>query len=159
MAELVARGKYYGKYEPYHYGSAVQYRRPNRENGAGQGEYRCGNIEYQFAIVCPFRLSCHVDDKDGYRAGSGEVAGFKLDLVNQVTKAYYQLMLSQDSYEVLQKSYELAEENYNIVNAKYQQGAVSEFDKITAEVQMRSVKPSVISAGNAVTLSNCNLRC
>ena len=31
--------------------------------------------------------------------------------------------------EVLQKSYELAEENYNIVNAKYQQGAVSEFDK------------------------------
>ena len=62
----------------------------------------------------------------------------KLDLVNQVTKAYYQLMLSQDSYEVLQKSYELAEENYNIVNAKYQQGAVSEFDKITAEVQMRA---------------------
>ena len=60
----------------------------------------------------------------------------KLDLVNQVTKAYYQLMLSQDSYEVLQKSYELAEENYNIVNAKYQQGAVSEFDKITAEVLM-----------------------
>ena len=82
----------------------------------------------------------------------------KLDLVNQVTKAYYQLMLSQDSYEVLQKSYELAEENYNIVNAKYQQGAVSEFDKITAEVQMRSVKPSVISAGNAVTLSKLQLK-
>ena len=82
----------------------------------------------------------------------------KLDLVNQVTKAYYQLMLSQDSYEVLQKSYELAEENYHIVNAKYQQGAVSEFDKITAEVQMRSVKPSVISAGNAVTLSKLQLK-
>lgn len=29
----------------------------------------------------------------------------KQDLVNQVTKAYYQLMLAQDSYEVLQKSY------------------------------------------------------
>ena len=39
----------------------------------------------------------------------------KLDLVNQVTKAYYQLMLSQDSYEVLQKSYELAEENYHML--------------------------------------------
>ena len=82
----------------------------------------------------------------------------KLDLVNQVTKAYYQLMLSQDSYEVLQKSYELAEDNYNIVNAKYRQGTVSEFDKITAEVQMRSVKPSVISAGNAVTLSKLQLK-
>ena len=64
----------------------------------------------------------------------------KLDLVNQVTKGYYQLMLTQDSYDVLQKSYKLAEDNYNIVNAKYQQGAVSEFDKISAEVQMRSIK-------------------
>lgn len=82
----------------------------------------------------------------------------KQDLVNQVTKAYYQLMLSQDSYDVLQKSYELAEENFNIVNAKYQQGAVSEFDKISAEVQMRSVKPSVISAANAVTLSKLQLK-
>ena len=82
----------------------------------------------------------------------------KQDLVNQVTKAYYQLMLTQDSYDVLQKSYKLAEDNYNIVNAKYRQGTVSEFDKITAEVQMRSVKPSVISAGNAVTLSKLQLR-
>ena len=82
----------------------------------------------------------------------------KQDLVNQVTKAYYQLMLTQDSYDVLQKSYKLAEDNYNIVNAKYRQGTGSEFDKITAEVQMRSVKPSVISAGNAVTLSKLQLK-
>ena len=82
----------------------------------------------------------------------------KQDLVNQVTKAYYQLMLAQDSYEVLQKSYKLAEDNYNVVNAKYQQGAVSEFEKISAEVQMRSVKPNVFSAGNAVTLSKLQLK-
>lgn len=82
----------------------------------------------------------------------------KQDLVNQVTKAYYQLMLTQDSYGVLQKSYNLAEENFNIVNAKYQQGVVSEFDKISAEVQMRSIKPNVISAANAVTLSKLQLR-
>lgn len=82
----------------------------------------------------------------------------KQDLVNQVTKAYYQLMLTQDSYDVLQASYKLAEDNFNIVNAKYQQGAVSEFDKISAEVQMRSIKPNVISASNAVTLSKLQLK-
>jgi len=82
----------------------------------------------------------------------------KQDLVNQVTKAYYQLMLAQDSYEVLKQSYKVAEDNFNIVNAKYQQGAVSEFDKISAEVQMRSIKPNVISAGNAVTLSRVQLK-
>lgn len=82
----------------------------------------------------------------------------ELDLINQVTKAYYQLMLAQDSYEVLQGSYKLAEDNFNVVNAKYQQGAVSEFDKISAEVQMRSIKPNVISAVNAATLAKLQLK-
>lgn len=82
----------------------------------------------------------------------------ELDLINQVTKAYYQLMLAQDSYELLQGSYKLAEDNFNVVNAKYQQGAVSEFDKISAEVQMRSIKPNAISAANAVTLAKLQLK-
>ena len=55
-------------------------------------------------------------------------------------------------------SYMLAEDNFNVVNAKYQQGAVSEFDKISAEVQMRSIKPNVISAANAVTLAKLQLK-
>ena len=82
----------------------------------------------------------------------------KLDLVNQVSKAYYQLMLAQDSYNVLLGSYKLAEDNFNIVNAKYEQGAVSEYDKISAEVQMRSIKPTVISAANGVTLAKLQLK-
>lgn len=82
----------------------------------------------------------------------------RLDLVNQVSKAYYQLMLAQDSYEVLQGSYRLAEDNYNVVDAKYRQGTVSEYDKISAEVQMRSIKPNLISADNAVTLAKLQLK-
>ena len=53
---------------------------------------------------------------------------------------------------------ELAEDNFNIVNAKYEQGAVSEYDKISAEVQMRSIKPNVISAANGVTLAKLQLK-
>lgn len=82
----------------------------------------------------------------------------RLDLVNQVTKAYYQLMLTQDSYEVLKRSYALAEENYNVVNSRFEQGLVSEYDKISAEVQMRNVKPSVVSAENGVRLSKIQLK-
>lgn len=80
------------------------------------------------------------------------------DLVNQVTKAYYQLMLTQDTYEVMQASYKLAEDNFNIANAKYEQGTVSEFDKISSEVQMRSTKPAVVSAANAIVLSKLQLK-
>ena len=82
----------------------------------------------------------------------------RLDMVNQVTKAFFQLLLAQDSYAVLQKSYKQSEDNFNIVNAKYEQGNVSEYDKISADVQMRSLKPSVVSAGNGVNLATLQLK-
>ena len=82
----------------------------------------------------------------------------KLDLVNQVTKAYYQLLLAQDSYKVLLQSYAHAEANYEVVKAKYEQGTVSEYDKIRADVQVRSLKPSVVSAGNGVNLARLQLQ-
>lgn len=82
----------------------------------------------------------------------------KLDMVNQVTKAYYQLLLTQDSYEVLKKSYAQSEANFNIVNEKYKLGSVSEYDKIRADVQVRSLKPNVVSARNGVNLAKLQLK-
>lgn len=82
----------------------------------------------------------------------------KLDLVNQVTKAYYMLILAQDSYDVLQKSYEQSSRNYQLINNMYELGGVSEYDKISSEVQMRSMQPSVISARNAINLAKLQLK-
>ena len=84
--------------------------------------------------------------------------GSKMELINQVKKAYYQLMLAQDSYDVLMESYKLTERNYNVVKAKYEQGKVSESDKISAEVQHRSVWPNVVSSKNAVNLAKLQLK-
>ena len=84
--------------------------------------------------------------------------GSKIDMVNQVTKAYYQLMLAQDSYKVLQENYKQAEINFDIVNAMFEQGSVSEYDKISAEVQKNSAWPSVMSGMNAVELAKLQLK-
>ena len=81
----------------------------------------------------------------------------KLDLVNQVTKAYYQVILAQDSYDVLCRSYEQAEKNFNVVKSMYELGGTSEYDKISAEVQLRSLNPSVIQTRNAVTMAKLQL--
>lgn len=82
----------------------------------------------------------------------------KLDLVNEVTKAYMQILLAQDSYDVLLKSYEQAKANFEVVNSKFVHGKVSEYDNIRAEVQMRSLKPSVISAENGIKLAKMQLK-
>jgi len=81
----------------------------------------------------------------------------RLSLINQVTKAYYQLLLAQDSYEVLLQGYENSEENFNVINSKFGVGKSSEYDKISAEVQMRGLKPNVVSAANAIHMAQLQL--
>ncbi|KAA6329981.1 hypothetical protein EZS27_021266 [termite gut metagenome] len=82
----------------------------------------------------------------------------KLDMVNQVTKAYYQLLLAQDGYNVLQKSYKQAEANLEMVKTGYEQGRVSEYDKIRADVQVHNLKPTLVSTGNGVVLAEFQLK-
>ena len=84
--------------------------------------------------------------------------GSRIDLINQVTKAYYQLLLAQDSYSVLLENYKLAEANFNVVNAMFEQGRVSEYDKISAEVQKNSAWPAVVSGENGVELAKLQLK-
>lgn len=82
----------------------------------------------------------------------------RISMINQVTRAYYQLLLTQDSYVVLKKAYDQAVANFQIVNAKFGQGIVSEYDKIRAEVQMRNLVPGMVSARNGVTLARLQLK-
>ncbi|MDR1722377.1 MAG: TolC family protein [Tannerella sp.] len=82
----------------------------------------------------------------------------KLDMVNQVTKAYFQLLLTQDSYDVLLKSFSQAEANFNVINEMYKLGSVSEYDKIRADVQVRSLKPNLVAARNGVNLAQLQLK-
>lgn len=80
------------------------------------------------------------------------------DLVNQVTKAYYQYLLAKDSYKVMEVSYKQAEDNYNVIADKYAQGMVSEYDKIRADVQVRSLKPNLVQTKNAANLALLQLK-
>lgn len=82
----------------------------------------------------------------------------KLSLVNQVTKAYYGVLMAQDSYNVLKRSFDNTVENARIVENKYKQGQVSEYEWIRADVQVRNVKSNVVSAESGVNLSKLQLK-
>ncbi len=82
----------------------------------------------------------------------------RLDLINQVSKAFYSTLLAQDAHKVMQESYQIAKQNFDVVNAKFEQGRVSEYDKISAEVQMRSMNSSLVSAQTGLTLAQLQLK-
>lgn len=96
--------------------------------------------------------------KEDIKLAQEMARGSRLDLINQVTKAYYAALLAQDSYGVMEASYKTAKENFDVVNNKYNVGAVSEYDKISAEVQMRSMNASLVSTKTGVTLSLLKLK-
>ena len=82
----------------------------------------------------------------------------RLSLVNQVQKAYYNLLLAQDSYDVIKQSYENAKVNAVDFRHEYEQGTASEYDVLRAEVQVRNLEPSLLQAENGVNLSKLQLK-
>lgn len=82
----------------------------------------------------------------------------KLSLVNQVTKAYYTILLTQDQYNVFKRSYQNTAENARIINNKFKQGTVSEFEWIRADVQVKNASTNLVSAESAMNMSKLQLK-
>ena len=82
----------------------------------------------------------------------------KLSLINSVTKAFYGVLLAQDSYKVFERTYQNAAENARIIQNKFEQGAVSEFEWIRADVQVRNALTNLVSAESAINLSTLQLK-
>lgn len=96
--------------------------------------------------------------KDDILLAQEKARSSRLSLVNQVTKAYYAALLAKDSRDVIQRSYDVSKENFDVVDKKFQVGKVSEYDKISAEVQMRSMNSSVTSAQTGLELAILQLK-
>lgn len=82
----------------------------------------------------------------------------RLDMVNQVRKAFYQYLLAAESYDVLLLSYANMEDNLQNVIDNYEQGRVSEYDKLRTEVTLMNLKPQIASAKNGLNLAELQLK-
>ena len=58
----------------------------------------------------------------------------RIDMIEQVSKAFYQVLLAKDSYNVYKRVYDNAVENHKIVEKRYAVGQVSEYDFIRSQV-------------------------
>lgn len=82
----------------------------------------------------------------------------KVNTIASVKKAYYSLLLARDSYDVFQASYGVAEQNAVNTRAMFDQGMVSEYDKLTADVQLASLKPQLVTVQNSLKLAEMQLK-
>ena len=82
----------------------------------------------------------------------------KLTLQNDVTKAYYGILLAQDSYKILQDGYTLAEDVYQQAKKRFEVGLSSEFDMISSEIQLKSLQPTIIATENGIEQAKMMLK-
>jgi len=82
----------------------------------------------------------------------------KINMINAIRKAYYGVLLAEDAVDVFQENYDNAILNYNNINDRYQQGLVSQFDLIRADVNAKNVKPNLVQAQNAYNLAIMSLK-
>lgn len=79
----------------------------------------------------------------------------RLELVNQVNKAYYALMLAISSKQVIRQQYDIAKYTSEIYRKQFEQGTASEYDVLRSEVQVRNIEPSLLDAD--ISVKQCQL--
>ena len=82
----------------------------------------------------------------------------KLELVNQVKQAYYTYLLAKQSYDVLKANYDNLDASNQLVSQSYEQGLVSEYEKLRSEVALQNQRPAVNSAAKAIKLAAMRLK-
>ena len=82
----------------------------------------------------------------------------RIDMIEQVSKAFYQVLLAKDSYNVYKRVYDNAVENHKIVEKRYSVGQVSEYDFIRSQVTVSNAEPNVFGAENSIVLALWQLK-
>ncbi len=82
----------------------------------------------------------------------------RIDMKEQISKAFYQILLAKDSYNVYKRVYDNAIENHKIVEKRYKVGSVSEYDFIRSEVTVANAEPNLFQAENSIVVALWQLK-
>lgn len=84
--------------------------------------------------------------------------GTRNDIILNVKKAFYNVLLMQELVKVSRQGNEVAKANYENVEALYKQGVASEYDFLRAEVQYANTQPMLIQTENNLELAKNYLK-
>ncbi|MCH5225487.1 MAG: TolC family protein [Muribaculaceae bacterium] len=80
----------------------------------------------------------------------------RLNLVNEINKAYYALMLAVASKKVVQQNYDVALFNADLYKKQYENGTASEYDVLRTSVQVKNIEPELLQSD--IALRQCQLQ-
>ena len=91
-------------------------------------------------------------------ANAEQARASKLDMVDQVNRAYYALLLAKSSMHVIKRNYNQAVVNADIFRKRFLQGTATEYDTLRTAVQIRNIEPELLQADIAMKQARLQLK-
>ena len=82
----------------------------------------------------------------------------RIDLVAAVRSAYYNVLLAEQSLEVLNEAVLTTQRVVDNTRSLYENGLAAEYDYLTAQVQLSNLKPQVLQAESAIEVTKLQLK-
>lgn len=82
----------------------------------------------------------------------------RITLVAEVRKAYYNILLAKQSLEVLRESEATVRRTVEDTKLKYDNGLASEYDLLTAQVQLSNLRPTILQTETSIRLAELQLK-
>ena len=96
---------------------------------------------------------------DAQRAAAVEAArSSRIDLVAEVRKAFYNILLAEQSLAVLRESEATVQRTVDDTQVQYDHGLMSEYDLLTAQVQLSNLRPTILQTENSIKLAKLMLK-
>ena len=96
---------------------------------------------------------------DTQMAAAVEAArGSRITLVAEVKKAFYNILLAEQSLEVLRESQATVQRTVDDTKLQYDNGLASEYDLLTAQVQLSNLHPTILQTETSVKLAKLLLK-
>ncbi len=82
----------------------------------------------------------------------------RITLASEVKKAYYNIQLAEQSLEVLHRSEATIRRTVEDTELRYNNGLVSEYDLLTAQVQLSNLRPTILQTENSIAVAKMLLK-
>ncbi len=84
--------------------------------------------------------------------------GSKIDLVAEVKKAFYNILLAEQSLVVLEESSAISKKNVDDTQIMFNNGLTAEYDLLTAQVQYSNLQPTIVQTRSSVEIAKLLLK-
>lgn len=82
----------------------------------------------------------------------------RIDLVAAVKTSFYNILLAEQSLQVLRESQATVQRTVDDTRVQYENGLASEYDLLTAEVQLSNLRPVILQTENSIAVAKLLLK-